>query len=251
MTNKKLVVATITFAALSLQIGCQSSETHWGYTGDSGPANWGHLNTEYALCATGKQQSPIDITGSVKADLPQLEFNYNPVPITIENNGHTIKMPAGKAGTLKVGDASYQLLQFHTHSPSEGAINGKQSDMVVHLVHKNAQNELAVVAVLLEKGETANPLLASLWKVMPKTVGKAQQYDNVQMDIKQLLPKDKNYYSFTGSLTTPPCSEGVKWMVLKTSVSISAEQLAQYQAVYSHNARPLQPLNGREILSSN
>ena len=250
MLLKQLAVTIITMTVLSWQINCHSSETHWGYEGETGPDNWGNLKAKYALCANGKQQSPIDIMNSVKAALPKLGFNYNSVSLAIKNNGHTIKMPVDKAGTLEVGDNSYKLLQFHTHTPSEGAINGERFDMVVHLVHKNAQGNLAVVAVLLKKGATANPLLASLWKVMPKTVGEAQHYVNVQMDIEQLLPKDKSYYTYTGSLTTPPCSEGVKWIVLKQPMSISAEQLAQYQAVYPHNARPLQPQNNRKILSS-
>jgi len=152
-------------------------------------------------------------------------------------------MSADKAGNLKIGEQVYQLLQFHTHSPSEGAVNGKRADMIVHLVHKSAQGELAVVAVFLEKGDTANPLIETLWNVMPKTPGKPQQHD-IQIDIKQLLPASKHYYSLTGSLTTPP------W-ILKQPVSISAEQLTQYQTVYSHNARPLQPLNDRQVLSSN
>ena len=250
MFYKKLAVATL--AVSGLQIGvCNSSEVgHWGYEGNTGPAHWSHLSEEYALCATGKQQSPINIATSVKADLPPLTFNYKSIPLTIVNNGHSIQMTADKAGTLQVGDDSYQLLQFHTHSPSEGAINGKRFDMVIHLVHKSAKGTLAVVAVFLEKGENPNPLIASLWKVMPKVAGKPQQHD-VQIDINQLLPSKHDYYAFEGSLTTPPCSEGVKWMVLKQPVSISAEQLAQYREVYFGNARPLQSLNGRKVFSSN
>jgi carbonic anhydrase len=253
MSYKKLAVATV--AALGLQLAawdhCDANDkAHWSYEGKTGPTHWGSLSEEYVLCATGKQQSPIDITESVTANLPPLEFNYSPIPLVIENNGHTIKMTADKAGTLKIGDDEYQLLQFHTHTPSEEAINGKLANMVIHLVHKNAQEQLAVVAVLLEVGETANPLIETLWKVMPKTVTKPQQHET-QIDVNQLLPQDKNYYTFEGSLTTPPCSEGVRWMVLKQPVSISAQQLAQYQAVYPENVRPLQPLNDRKVSSSN
>ncbi len=254
MSYKKLAVATL--AALSLQMSAcaeekgHSSTTHWGYEGHAGPAHWGSLSEDYAACSTGTQQSPVDITSSVKADLPPLKFNYSPISLIIENNGHTIKMSADKAGSLTIGEQVYHLLQFHTHSPSEGAVNGKRADMIVHLVHKSDQGELAVVAVFLEKGDTANSLIETLWKVMPKTQGKPQQHD-IQIDINQLLPAEKHYYSLTGSLTTPPCSEGVKWVILKQPVSISAGQLTQYQTVYSHNARPLQPLNDRQVLSSN
>jgi carbonic anhydrase len=287
MSYKKLAIATM--AALGLQLGACNNETvrsnvddskkeqsstlqddmdhskapdnekahalgsaHWSYEGETGPTHWGSLSEEYGLCATGKQQSPIDITESVTADLPPLEFNYGTIPLVIENNGHTIKMTADKAGTLKIGDDEYQLLQFHTHTPSEEAINGEHADMVIHMVHKNAQDQLAVVAVLLDAGDgdTANPLIETLWKVMPKTVGDPQQHDT-QIDVNQLLPQDKNYYTFEGSLTTPPCSEGVRWMVLKQRVSISGEQLAQYQSVYHENARPLQAVNDRKLSSSN
>ncbi len=259
MTHKKLAFATL--AALGLQLGACNNETdhknahengpaHWSYEGETAPNHWGKLSEEYALCSTGKQQSPIDITESVTTNLPPLMFNYSPIPLIIENNGHTIKITADKAGTLKIGDDEYQLLQFHHHTPSEGAINGERADMVIHMVHKNAQNQLAVVAVYFNTGDTANPLIESLLKVMPKTEGKAQQHET-QIDINQLLPKDQNYYTFEGSLTTPPCTEGVKWLILKQSVSISAAQLTQLKAVYLANARPLQPLNDRKVLSSN
>lgn len=254
MNYKKLAVATMVVLGLQLTIANSSdkdhSNVHWIYKGETGHANWGYLSDKYALCATGKRQSPIDITESVKANLPSLEFNYSQTPLIIENNGHTIKMTTDKAGTLKIGQESYKLLQIHTHTPSETAINGKRFDMIIHMVHKNAQDELAVVAVLLEAGDMANPLIEILWKVMPKIVVEPQHYDT-QIDVNQLLPQDKNYYTFEGSLTTPPCSEGVKWVILKQPVSISGQQLAQYRALYHNNARPLQPQNGRRVLSSN
>ncbi|MDM8559514.1 carbonic anhydrase family protein [Candidatus Parabeggiatoa sp. HSG14] len=269
MVYKKLAIATL--AVLGLQMNSYATEkshnsdkadakteSHhaiWTYEGKTGPAHWGSLSEKYALCSTGKQQSPIDISKSTKTDLPQLEFNYNPFPLVIANNGHTIGVVTDKGGLLKIGEESYKLWQFHTHAPSEGTINGKHADMVIHFVHVNAQNKdqlkFAVVGVYLEKGKTANPLIETLWKVMPKTASEEPQKHDIQIDAKQLLPQDKNYYTFTGSLTTPPCWEGIKWMILKQPVSISAEQLAQYHALYPHNARPLQPLNGREVLSSN
>ncbi len=261
MLYKNLAIAIITALGLQMSICNANDKTdesvdkksshdmHWSYQGDTGPEHWGSLSEKYAACATGKKQSPINIVDSSTTDLPLLEFNYNPIPLVIENNGHTIKMNADEAGTLKVGDETYQLLQFHTHAPSEGAINNIRSDMVLHLVHQNAQNKLAVVALLLKAGEVANPLIETLWNVMPTSVGEAQKHD-VQIDINQLLPKDRSYYNYDGSLTTPPCTEGVNWIVLKQPMSISTKQLEQYQAVYSHNARPLQDLNDRKVLSS-
>ncbi len=259
MKSNKLAIATI--VALGLQVVACNHETdhdtqkghdsaHWSYEGKTGPTHWASLSEENALCGTGTQQSPIDITESTTSDLAPLTFNYSPIPLSIENNGHTIKVGADTAGLLKIGDDEYQLLQFHSHSPSEGAINGERADMVVHMVHKNTKDQLAVVAVFFKVGETANPVIDALWKVTPKTAGKAQQHET-QIDIKQLLPDDLNYYTFDGSLTTPPCSEGVRWVILKQTVSISAEQLTQYQTLYPHNARPLQALNDRKVLSSN
>lgn len=264
MVYKKLAVATL--AVLGLQMGTclagQDQQSHgtksiftkpWSYEGETGVAHWSSLAEEYALCGNGKRQSPIDITNSITKNLLPLEFNYSPIPLTIQNNGHTIKMMADKAGSLTIGDDTYPLRQFHTHTPSEGAINGKRADMVIHMVHKKAQEklELAVVSVYLEIGKTANPLIETLWKVMPTKSGKPQHHDEIEIDINQLLPQDKNYFTFNGSITVPPCFEGVKWIILKQPVSISAEQLAQFHAVYPKNARPLQPLNDRKVFSSN
>lgn len=252
---KKLAFATV--AALSLlQMGAYAEQAHgaahWSYDeGDSAPAHWASLSEYFATCDAGKQQSPVDIADAItiKAELPSLQLDYKPISFDMVNNGHTVRITPDNAGTLTIGEDSYQLWQFHFHTPSEEAINGKHADMVIHIVHRSAENKLAVIAVLLEKGEVANPLIDTLWKVMPKMSGEPQAHDS-QIDINQLLPEDKSYYTLWGSLTTPPCSEGVRWIILKQPVSISAEQLAQFQAVYSHNNRPIQPLNNRWVLSS-
>jgi len=236
--------------AITQRLFCLPIVATWGYKGKTGPAYWDCLSEDYALCGSGKQQAPIDITENIKAELPPLEFNYNPIPLIIENNGQSIQITADKAGYLKIGDNAYQLLQFHSHTPSEEAINGIRADMVIHLVHQNIQGQLAVVAVLLNVGDTPNPLIETLKVVgLPKIPGKPLQHAT-QIDINQLLPKDKSYYTFEGSLTTPPCTEGVKWIILKQQQSISAEQLALYHTLHPENARPLQPLNGRQVFSS-
>jgi carbonic anhydrase len=254
VSYKKLAIATI--AALSLQMGAYAGEKSHGATwsyeeGDLGPANWGSLSENYAMCDAGKQQSPVNISdaSTIKAELPSLELDYKPVVFDIVNNGHTIRITPDNAGTLTIGDDSYQLWQFHFHAPSEEAINGKHSDMVMHIVHRNAENQFAVIAVLMEKGETANPLIDTLWKVMSKTPCKPQAHD-IEIDINQLLPEDKNYYTLWGSVTTPPCFEGVRWIILKQPITISAEQLTEFQEAYFHNNRPIQPLNNRWVLSS-
>ena len=249
MFYKRLVVAMQRLYCLS---AVAKDDVHWGYDKETGPNNWHCLSPDFKLCASGRKQSPIDIitTRSKKADLPILDFQYNPIPLVIENNGHSIQIITKNAGALVIGDETYKLLQFHAHAPSEEAIDGKRSDMVIHLVHQNAHGQLGVVACLLEVGDTANPLIDTIWEVMPQTQGQPQQHD-IQIDIKQLLPTEKEYFTFTGSLTTPPCSEGVKWIVLKQLVSISAAQLEKFKALYPCNARPLQPENNRKILSSN
>ncbi|NJO17354.1 MAG: carbonic anhydrase family protein [Thioploca sp.] len=243
-------------ATLGLQTGAfakeEPSDDHWSYTGKTGPSHWAELSKENTLCHDGHHQSPVNITKSVKAQLPSLEFNYHPIPLVIENNGHTIKITANQAGDLKIGEETYHLLQFHTHEPSEEAINGKRSAMVIHLVHQDDNNHLAVVAILFDETEsgTTNALLDQLVKFLPKRPSEAQQLQE-KIDINQLLPAKKDYYTFEGSLTIPPCSEGVKWIILKQHMPITAIDLIQYQKLYPRNARPLQPLNDREVLSSN
>ena len=250
MLYKKLVLMLVTTLGLpTLSLAEEINAEHWGYTGKTGPSHWAELSKDNILCRDGHHQSPINITKSVKAKLPPLEFNYHPIPLVMENNGHTIKVTADKAGDLKLGDTTYHLMQFHFHEPSEEAINGQRSAMVVHLVHQDDSNHLAVVAVLVDEGETTDPLLKQLIKFLPKRPGEPQQYPE-QIDVNQLLPDKKDYYTYKGSLTTPPCTEEVKWIILKQHQSIDANQLIEYQKLYPRNARPLQPLNDREVLSS-
>ncbi|HHB91709.1 MAG TPA: carbonic anhydrase family protein [Thioploca sp.] len=250
MLYKTIATLTLTFAALQVSAG-SGHDSHWSYTDNTGPTHWGSLSTEYITCDSGQQQSPIDITNSIKTDLPKLQFNYQQFPLTIINNGHTIAIKTKNvAGSLTVGDQSYKIIGFHSHSPSEGAINGKHADMVMHLVHKSDAGKIAVVAVYFNKGE-ANPLITTLWDMIPKKINEVEHHSDIQIDITKMLPADTNYYTYDGSFTTPPCTEGVKWIVLKQAMTISTAQLEQYKKLYSNNVRPLQPLNGRKISSSN
>jgi carbonic anhydrase len=171
------------------------------------------------------------------------------VPLNIIDNGHTVQENYAPGSTLTVGGKSYTLKQFHFHHPSEEHMNGRPYDMVAHLVHSDADGRLAVVAVFLKKGE-ANTFLDSVWRNIPSEKGKEVAVSSVTINLEDLLPADRGYYTFTGSLTTPPCSEGVTWYVLKHSVSLSGDQLAAFAKLYPNNARPIQPLNGREILET-
>ena len=212
----------------------------------AGPGAWGALKPEFALCKSGHHQSPIDVEKAQKADLPSLAFDYHPSPLRIVDNGHTIMVDYAPGSFLRVGDRPYALKQFHFHRPSEEKIHGKRYEMSVHLVHADAAGQLAVVAILLENGPE-QPLIRELWKDLPTQKGKEVIRADVQVDASQLLPSDHGYYTFEGSLTTPPCSEPVTWYVLKQPVSVSGEEVTRFSKLYRDNARPVQPLNDRVV----
>lgn len=218
----------------------------WDYGSALGPAHWGSLKAEFAQCASGHRQSPIDIVKAVKADLPSLTFDYHPSPLSIIDNGHTIMVTSAPGSSLRVGDRQYTLKQFHFHRPSEESVNGKRYEMCVHLVHADASGQLAVVAILLEKGPE-QLLLRTLWNDLPKEKDKEEVRADVQIDLAKLIPSDHAYYTFDGSLTTPPCSEGVTWYVLKQPVSVSPDEIARFSKLYHDNARPVQALNDRVV----
>ena len=222
---------------------------HWAYTGHGAPKEWGDLDPAFTTCKLGKHQSPIDIRGAKAADLPAIQFDYKPSPLKVIDNGHTIQVNYAPGSTIDVGGSKYELLQFHFHHPSEEKVKGKAHAMVAHLVHKNAEGKLAVVAVLLDKGANSE-VIDAIWKNLPKEKEKEVSVDNVTIDVSKLLPANKSYYAFEGSLTTPPCSEEVRWLVLKTPVKIGAEQVAAFGKLYPMNARPTQPLNGRALQAS-
>ncbi|MBI3228809.1 MAG: carbonic anhydrase family protein [Burkholderiales bacterium] len=219
---------------------------HWDYQGEGKPENWDKLKEEYATCKLSKEQSPINIeTKAVaKAALPALAFGYTPTAAEIVNNGHTIQINLANAGSLKIAADEYKFLQFHFHTPSEEQIDGKNYPLVAHFVHKSEAGKLAVVAVLFKVGKK-NETLAPVFAALPAKEGASNKLANI--DAKAILPTGQKYYAFMGSLTTPPCSDGVRWQVLKDPVEVSAEQLASFTKLYKMNARPVQPLNGRKV----
>ncbi|WP_374491571.1 carbonic anhydrase [Zoogloea sp.] len=222
---------------------------HWSYEGEAGPANWGVLNPDWKLCSTGERQSPIDIRDGVKVELEPIRFDYRPSNFRIVNNGHTIQVNLGLGNTMSVMGRTFDLVQFHFHRPAEERINGRGFDMVVHLVHKDMDGKLGVIAVLLERGNQ-NPVIQTLWNNLP--LEKHQDYapETAVIDLMQLLPENRNYYTYMGSLTTPPCSEGVLWMVMKQPMGLSQEQLSIFTKLYPMNARPIQSPKGRLIKES-
>jgi carbonic anhydrase len=221
---------------------------HWAYEGEGSPANWAKLDSKNAACAVGKRQSPIDIRESIKVDLEGIQFDYRPTPFRIIDNGHTVQVTVGEGLGLSVQGRRYDLLQFHFHRPSEERVNGRLYDMVVHMVHKDQDGNLAVIAVLLERG-MEHPIIQALWNNMPLERGMELTPD-VILDLNKLLPQNRAYWTYMGSLTTPPCSENVLWMVFKQPVSISQEQLAIFTRMYKNNARPVQPSHGRLVKES-
>lgn len=229
-------------------------KTPWSYEGATGAAHWGALDPQYAACNAGKEQSPIDIRNAAKAGLPALRFEYQSGPLKyLIDNGYTIRVnyhDAPASGSfLVVGDKRYHLTQFHFHRPSEEYIQGKPYEMEVHFMHEAGDGKVAGVAVLLKAGR-ANATIQRIWEHMPTTQGKEEWIPGVEVDPARLLPSDTAYYMYMGSLTAPPCSEGVAWFVLKTPVEISPAQIAAFAKLYPHDVRPLQPLNGRIVKES-
>jgi carbonic anhydrase len=227
----------------------QHAAPHWSYKGNhGGPKQWAELDSAFEKCAKGTTQSPIDISKTVKADLPALDFKYSNTAPTIVNNGHTVQINLPAGNSLTVGKQTYELLQFHFHTPSEETLGGKHLPMVAHFVHRNTAGELGVVGVLMKQGKT-NAAFAPIFAHLPRP-GEKITVDDLALDLAALLPTDKGYYAYEGSLTTPPCSEGVSWMVLKTPVVLGAEQIKAFRRLFNANARPVQPLNGRVIKES-
>jgi carbonic anhydrase len=223
-------------------------DAHWTYDGDTGPHNWGSMKPEFNTCDKGQRQSPVHITDTEAIPGPAevLRFDYRPSGGSVVNNGHTIQVDLQGDNTLYVRGSAYKLVQFHFHHPAEEKVNHKGFSMVAHLVHKNDQGQLAVVAVLIDPG-MANPVVEQVWTRMP-----LDNHDRVGLtpgllDMNQLLPVDQRYYQFIGSLTTPPCTEGVLWLVMKQPMTVSREQLKLFAHLFPMNARPTQALNGRLV----
>jgi carbonic anhydrase len=221
---------------------------HWSYEGHAGPARWGKLGAVDKVCGIGNQQSPIDIVASTKADLPKLDIAWGGTVDTILNNGHTIQVNAGEGSTLTVGSEKYKLVQFHFHRPSEHKIDGKSFAMEVHFVHATASGGLGVVGVLMTAGQP-NATFSKIVAAMPVKAGPPVKADTA-IDPNGLLPAGRSYYSYEGSLTTPPCSETVSWMLLTDPIEVAEADIAAFAKLYAMNARPAQKTNRRYVLKS-
>ena len=241
----------------------KENPTHWGYEGETGPEHWGDLLPEYAMAKEGNQQSPINFTehvdGQVLEEIAPIGFSYTKQSLELENNGHALVVHCkGDACELSILGKNFSVVQFHFHTPSEHTVQGEAFPAEVHFVHKNADGKLAVVGVFLKESDSAkeNGLLKTILdnareKNIKDTIGQLVQVDDTQIDLYELLPQEdeRSYFTYNGSLTTPPCTEGVLWVVMKTPIEIPSEQIAALKEIFPNpNARPVQPINDRFIL---
>ena len=220
----------------------------WTYEGPAGPEHWAQLKREYAACGKGTRQSPIDVRGGIQVQLDAVKFDYQKPDFRVIDDGRTVRVNVAAGNFIEVAGRRYELTHLQFHKPSEVLVNGKSFDMSVHLNHRDSQGRIAMVAVLLQRGN-AHPAVQSVWNNLPLEKG-VEMPASVPLDLLSLLPKDQRYATFMGSMTAPPCEEGVLWLVMKTPVSVSDHQLAVFSHLYPMNARPVQPSHGRLIKES-
>ncbi len=216
----------------------------WAYEGPGAPEHWGTLSNKYIDCKVSGMQSPINIVEAEEADLPPLALNYKAVPLRIVDTGYSILVDYD-AGEMQVGDEVFKVVQFHFHTPGEHAINGQGGPLEMHIIHHKEDGSLGVLGIIMHEGKH-NDEMQKIVSHLPHKLQEGLEYKKVKIDAKKLLPASKRYYSFTGSLTIPPCAEGVKWHLLHDPVEISKEQIDAISNFYT-NSRPLQDVNGRSI----
>ncbi|MDX2229853.1 MAG: carbonic anhydrase family protein [Leptolyngbyaceae cyanobacterium bins.349] len=221
----------------------------WGYRGDNSPEHWGELSPEFQLCQTGQQQTPINLGPTTTIEAASLDIHYQPTPLAIANTGRTIQVnyQSGSFFTFK-GD-SFALLQFHFHHPSEHHFAGQAFDLEIHLVHRAPTGKLAVIGILAQAG-ALNSAIQPIWKAMPTQPLQDLRQATTLVNATDLLPRDRRFYEYQGSLTTPPCSEAVLWLIMAQPISLSVQQIQQFARLFPQNARPLQPLGDRVIRRS-
>lgn len=224
------------------------SAGHWGYAGEAGPEHWGEMADEFKTCKLGRMQSPIDLGGADIEGRIEVRVNYRPGQLTMLNNGHTIQVNFPEGSILSSGISRYKLVQVHFHTPSEETVYGVPYPMVAHFVHADHVGNLAVLGVLFQEG-AHNPELDKIVKAAPRQQAAAHVIGGVTLDPALLLPENLSVWRYDGSLTTPPCSEGVRWHVASNPVTASAAQIAAIHAIVGDNARPIQPRNGRLLVS--
>jgi len=239
---------SLALAAVSAGHIVAQTTTPWDYEGKRGALNWGKLDPEFKACSKGHEQSPLDIRGAhLNKALPPIEFHYIGGAVKLENDGHTIAVHVDPGSYIVTGGVRYDLVGFDFHHPSETAVRGKLSDMEVHLMHRSADGKMAVVAVRLsEDMGNPNAVLATLWPHLPMKAGAGEKLTEM-VNPGGLLPADRGYWTYMGSLATPPCTEGVRWFVFEQELGISRDQLRSFERLFTVNTRPLQDPHGRRI----
>lgn len=220
-------------------------EIHWSYSGSTGPSNWGKLSENYSLCSKGKKQSPIDINNAIPQSLSSITMNYHPSKFTVINNGHTIQANSNdQKNKLLINRDQYVLQQFHFHTPSEHTFNGQSEALEVHLVHKNEKGNLTVLAVLIQAGDE-HKTLSQIMRNLPKN--ERETFIVNDFDVSTIIPTKKAQYHYTGSLTTPPCSEEVQWIIMESPIELSEQEITTFKQLFKSNRRPVQPLHDRTV----
>lgn len=246
MKSLNLLLTSAAAAAIFAGCGAAHHGAHWSYEGDEGPSHWGELSPKYEMCQNGQEQSPINLTVTKHHTDRVLELDYKTSPLDEVNNGHTIKFDYAPGSYLTVDGKRYELLQFHFHAPSEHTVADQHHPIEFHLVHKSEDGKLAVIGMMVVEGEE-NPAFADLIANLTYEHGKEKHAKEVTIDMNAMLPNTEKFYHYTGSLTTPPCSEKVEWFVLKEPVEFSKEQIAAFEKAYLHNNRPVCPINNRIV----
>jgi len=221
---------------------------HWSYDGDGAPASWGRLSPDFKVCELGLEQTPIDLNGGIRASVGSVEIGFRPIPLKVLNNGHTIQVNCEPGSKSRINGTDYDLLQFHFHHPSEHLLSGKAFDLECHFVHRSAAGDLAVIGVFIKPG-TENTALQPIWQAMPASET-PERNAGTTIDVGDLLPQVREYFRYAGSLTTPPCSEGVLWTVFRHAIEASPEQIRRFAQLFPVNARPVMPINRRFLLES-
>ena len=245
MDRRKFIASLIACPVCASTARAEGAAPQWEYEGEHGATKWGDMDSKFKACAVGAEQSPIDLTAAIRANVDRLAINWKPQAYDIVNNGHTIQANVKDGGSLTIGKTAYELKQFHFHTPSEHAFGGKRTAMEVHFVHAAADGRLAVVGVLMAAGKTHKGF-ASIMQAAPKKEGEAKL--KATLDPRSFLPKGRDFYRYEGSLTTPPCSEVVDWNVFGTTIDVGTADIDAFKALFPMNARPLQALNRRFLL---
>ncbi|MCD8496611.1 MAG: carbonic anhydrase family protein [Alphaproteobacteria bacterium] len=219
----------------------------WGYSGKKGPAFWGEMDAANNACTQGKAQSPINVAQFMKGDLPDIAFAYQDIPLKVKNTGHSVEVTVPPGSTATIGEHVYDLKQIHFHTPSEHYMDGAPYPMEAHLYHTDPEGHTDVIAVMIKVGGE-NTTIGQIWSRIPAEAGAEEvSEEGVVISAYDLLPASPGYYTYEGSLTTPPCTEGVTWTIMQQPIEITQEQLGAFQSIFAHNARPLQDLNGRVV----